>query len=303
MIISLSTENYHPDAPLLLTPQPGTDMETLPVRMARIPTLDGGAVIDHRGLCQGDRTLTIKAALTRTEYARFYRMIASETLFTLSCEQGFFTGAIQSISGTGGYVSISFLVLEKIEPSSMTPPPEILPLPEVPLIATKDGWAMPQDGDNLWQHTTNDASTAFWFGMSTGDAEIRLVLFWSDLQADFRAASSVTVQITADYTSDNNTANFDIYAVESSNVAFPVSYDAVLSLSLSAPVAWAAGQWTEGNVYETPNIKSICPDITDWQPGSNFAIIIRGNRCATGVLRDGKNVNSGSGTAPRLVLS
>jgi len=86
-------------------------------------------------------------------------------------------------------------------------------------------------------------------------------------------------------------------------VAFPASYDAVLSLSLSAPIAWSAGQWTEGSVYETPNIKSICPDIADWQSGSNFAIVIRGNRCATGVLRDGKNVNSGAETAPRLVLS
>jgi len=170
MIISLSTANFHPDAPLILTPAPDTDMESLPVRMSRIPTLDGGAVIDHRGLCQGDRTLTIKAALTRPEYARLYRIVASESLFTLSCEQGFFTGAIQSISGTGGYVSISFLVLEKIEPSSVTPPPDILPLPEAPLIATKDGWAMSQAGENLWQHTTNDASTAFWFGMSTNPA-------------------------------------------------------------------------------------------------------------------------------------
>jgi hypothetical protein len=123
-MIILAAKNSPNYQPISMTPLPGSDLETLPVRVTRTPTIDGAAVVSHFGMSEADITFTINAQLTAEENERLAAMMNNDTSFLLSVDNGFYEGAIESRSGDGGKVDIKFLVSEAYEtPAVETDPP------------------------------------------------------------------------------------------------------------------------------------------------------------------------------------
>jgi hypothetical protein len=82
-------------------------------RISRTQTLDGGVVISHFGVVAGDMTLTFAVTCTEVEAAYLKTMYEHETEVSISCDHGFFTGAISSLGITEGKATITFMVKEK----------------------------------------------------------------------------------------------------------------------------------------------------------------------------------------------
>lgn len=83
-----------------------------PPRVVRTKTLDGGAVIDHRGFCDGDRDFTIFARLDEATATDLWTIHRNETLVNISCIEGFFTGSISDMQIDNGDLRLVFIVKE-----------------------------------------------------------------------------------------------------------------------------------------------------------------------------------------------
>jgi len=81
-------------------------------RVTRTPTLDGGAVIDHRGFIDGDRIFKIEAALDEATTEALWTLYRNETIVHISCIEGFFTGTLAKLKADGGRVTLIFWVKE-----------------------------------------------------------------------------------------------------------------------------------------------------------------------------------------------
>ncbi|MDF1577671.1 MAG: hypothetical protein P1P81_04405 [Desulfobulbales bacterium] len=91
-----------------------SNLRNLPRRVTRTATLDGGVVITDSGLSHGDRTLTIVAPADKTAAAALTYIHENYTLIHLATEDGFFSGAIKSLSIKNGETALSVLVKEKL---------------------------------------------------------------------------------------------------------------------------------------------------------------------------------------------
>ena len=82
-------------------------------RLTKTKTLDGGTVIDHRGMIQADREITIKATdLTPAQVAALELIVKNETYVNLSCDEGFFQGVIPRAEINNGVLDMLFYVKE-----------------------------------------------------------------------------------------------------------------------------------------------------------------------------------------------
>lgn len=83
-----------------------------PPRLTRTATLEGGAVLDHRGFSDGDRTFKINAELDESIADDLWTIHRTETLLNISCREGFFKGSISEMKIDGGRLQMVFLVKE-----------------------------------------------------------------------------------------------------------------------------------------------------------------------------------------------
>ena len=87
----------------------------LEARVSRRMTLDGGCVINHGGVSQGDRVLSISGKITAAEEAVLYGIMTTQVLVHLSCDKGYFTGVIRSIRTDAGALKLTFWVKERLD--------------------------------------------------------------------------------------------------------------------------------------------------------------------------------------------
>lgn len=113
-MIGISTRTYNDSGDIVIHESIDSDMEKYPKRAARVSTLDGGAVIVDGGFSHGDRTIKIKASLTRTEAAKLLAIHQTETLIYISMQDGFFSGTIEDLDLNGGEIEMSILIEEKL---------------------------------------------------------------------------------------------------------------------------------------------------------------------------------------------
>ena len=109
MIWEIATRLISNYDPLIIRALPGSDTETTPERVVRVKTIDGGVYQYSLGKTNGDRTITISAKLTRAERMQLENMRNDYTDFVFSGQDGVFPGMIESVSGQGGAVTITFL--------------------------------------------------------------------------------------------------------------------------------------------------------------------------------------------------
>jgi len=108
MIAIVGTTEYIA-SPLVLRLLPGSKALEQPVRVTRAATLDGGGVLLNGGLSFSDKNIKLKTRMTRAEYAYLMGLMENETFFTLSCDAGFFTGAVSSVSQDNAGFIINFM--------------------------------------------------------------------------------------------------------------------------------------------------------------------------------------------------
>ena len=79
-------------------------------RVNRSKTLDGGVAIDHQGYVAGDRTLKITCSLSQDDESILKSMHENETIVYVSTPNGFFTAALERVTGDNGEFEISILL-------------------------------------------------------------------------------------------------------------------------------------------------------------------------------------------------
>ena len=86
----------------------------LTARVSRTGTLDGDCAITHSGVTDADRTLEIRASLTKAIADDLKEIYENNLFVNLSCNQGLFYGAIDPCNISNGDLRMKFLVKEKM---------------------------------------------------------------------------------------------------------------------------------------------------------------------------------------------
>lgn len=81
-------------------------------RVSRTATLDGGAVIEHLGFSDGDRSFEISAKLSQSQSEVLWSIFTNQTFLNISTEDGFFYGSIERCKVDNGIAKLTFLVKE-----------------------------------------------------------------------------------------------------------------------------------------------------------------------------------------------
>ena len=113
-MVIISTVTANVNGGIQLQEEPGSRFYDCDARVSRTKTLDGGVVITHNGVVQGDRTLRVAATLTEADTLLLRDIFEEETEVTLACVDGLFRGALERLSGDEGRIELTFLVKEKI---------------------------------------------------------------------------------------------------------------------------------------------------------------------------------------------
>jgi len=99
---------------IVLAEKRGSKLYDGRARVSRSATLDGGVVLDHQGYVAGDRALRLKTELSETEEATLKTLFENETLVYVATADGFFSGAIEGLSGDGGVLDVTILLKEAV---------------------------------------------------------------------------------------------------------------------------------------------------------------------------------------------
>lgn len=75
--------------------------------------MDGGSIIDNQGFSAGDRTFEIVAEVDETMEDLLWSNFQGETFMILSCRDGVFYGAIDSMEIDRGQLNMKFLAQEQ----------------------------------------------------------------------------------------------------------------------------------------------------------------------------------------------
>lgn len=83
-------------------------------RSSRVATLDGGCVITHSGVSQGDRVFKISTKIDEYQKSLIEHIHENSNLVNVSCSDGFFIGAISSIDTSKPSISMTIMIKERI---------------------------------------------------------------------------------------------------------------------------------------------------------------------------------------------
>ena len=87
-------------------------LDSIP-RVTRTATLDGGAVIEHKGFSEADRTFNIRGEIDENQLDILWELHKETTVY-VSCKYGFFSGAIQRIRADNGELYLTIYIKEKL---------------------------------------------------------------------------------------------------------------------------------------------------------------------------------------------
>ncbi len=112
-MIAISTLTQNSDGHLVIHEKKSSDMNNLPGRVSRTKTLDGGVYINHSGVADGDRTLSVIASMTETDRARLVNIHKTETFIRVTTSDGVYQAAISSVRRNNADTVITILIKEK----------------------------------------------------------------------------------------------------------------------------------------------------------------------------------------------
>lgn len=88
-------------------------LSSITARVSRQATLDGGAVITHSGISQGDRTFKIKTDINAEQRALIEHIYENAVLVNVSCSEGFFQGSISSVDTSTPNLTMTILIKDR----------------------------------------------------------------------------------------------------------------------------------------------------------------------------------------------
>lgn len=109
-IASLTNIVSDTDGAIVIRPGPKSEIYSATPRVSRTATLDGGAIINHFGFCDADRTIKITGKIAEADAGKLWTLVKAATFLNLATADGVFYGAISSIKNNGGAVEFQFLV-------------------------------------------------------------------------------------------------------------------------------------------------------------------------------------------------
>lgn len=112
-MIAISTLTQNPAGHLVIHEKKSSQLNDLPARVERTKTLDGGVYINHSGVADGDRTLSIIARMTETDRARLVNIHKTETFVRVAIPDGVYQAAISSVRQQQADTVITILIKEK----------------------------------------------------------------------------------------------------------------------------------------------------------------------------------------------
>lgn len=112
-MIAISTLTQNSSGHLVINEKKSSTLNDLPARVARTKTLDGGVYINHSGVAEGDRTLSVVAMMTETDRARLVDIHKTETFVRVATSDGVFQAAISSVRRQKANTVITILIKEK----------------------------------------------------------------------------------------------------------------------------------------------------------------------------------------------
>jgi len=83
-------------------------------RLQRTATLDGGAVINHMGYADGDRTLTVKGAIEEDQEDVLWDLFRAGSMVNVATCDGFFRAAIERLDADAGDIYMSIMIGERL---------------------------------------------------------------------------------------------------------------------------------------------------------------------------------------------
>jgi len=112
-MIAISTLTQNSNGYLVIHEKKSSEMNNLPGRVARTKTLDGGVYINHSGVAEGDRTLSIIALMTEADRARLVNIYKTETFVRVYAPDGVYQAAISSVRRQKADTVITIFIKEK----------------------------------------------------------------------------------------------------------------------------------------------------------------------------------------------
>jgi len=82
-------------------------------RVIRTKTLDGGVYINHSGISDGDRTLTISEKLSEDDCTKLWYIFNNYTEINVSIKDGFYKAVIQNLKIKNGHVDMTIYIESK----------------------------------------------------------------------------------------------------------------------------------------------------------------------------------------------
>jgi len=112
-MISIASAAWSLTGPIVVQNTSQCKLEDHVARVSRHATLDGGAVIVHGGVSDGDRIMRVNIKLSESDEAEFKVLFASSTGVVVSVPDGVFYGALYTMQRKKGRVSTTILIKEK----------------------------------------------------------------------------------------------------------------------------------------------------------------------------------------------
>jgi len=112
-MITISTPTADTEGTVILTKHSQSDLKSNTSRVSRVATLDGGVVINHLGISDGDRTLKIKANVTEVIGDALWYIYQNYSYILIGIKEGLFYGTIQAFKIIKGQAQFTVLINNK----------------------------------------------------------------------------------------------------------------------------------------------------------------------------------------------
>lgn len=112
-MISISTIVADLTGSLVVMNTSNCNFSNRPARVSRSATLDGGAVIIHSGVIEGDRTFYLDCKISEDQETLINYIYGNSTLILVSCSEGLFLAAMSELDIRYGKLKATILIKSK----------------------------------------------------------------------------------------------------------------------------------------------------------------------------------------------
>jgi len=112
-MIGISTLTQNTAGHLMVHEKKTSAVNNHPARVSRTKILNGGVYINHSGVTDGDRTLTVIAEMTDAQRNRLLAIHKTETLVHVATRDGHYTAAISDVRQQKADTVFTILIKEK----------------------------------------------------------------------------------------------------------------------------------------------------------------------------------------------